>query len=260
MHRAAGFSLLELIGVMAVMAILAGALAPAVFQMVQEARQTAETKSLAAISQSLAAAVQRDKTIPTANAADWSQSVSNYAAIAEQSVLTNENQFQRRLYFDPRFFQTSDQNFPGYTQTTGLASAPNSPRAMLVSSLDGEINENLNTQSRFNAVWDQTAGARITESKTVFVERLNLASLFKRVLLANASTNQVGYQLEGGAEAAIPAASGGIDGVRTLYVIRGTRLSLNVPPYPSSTPQRQLLVNEDVSVRYTTDGSTWYWE
>ena len=37
LRTSAGFSLLEMIGVMAVMAILAGALAPSIFQMIEEA-------------------------------------------------------------------------------------------------------------------------------------------------------------------------------------------------------------------------------
>ena len=51
--QALGFSLLELIGVMAVMAILAGALAPSVFQLIEEGYQTAERQSLKTIADAL---------------------------------------------------------------------------------------------------------------------------------------------------------------------------------------------------------------
>jgi prepilin-type N-terminal cleavage/methylation domain-containing protein len=257
--RNKGFSLLEMIGVMAVMAIFAGALAPSVFQVIEEGYQGAEQQSLRSIGESLERYVRSSKSIPSLAAADWASAVADYASLAPQRVLTNEKQFARRLYADPQFFTTTNQAFTGYIQTQGLANAPNSPRLMVVSSLAGNITANLNTHERFTDVWEQTADALIVETKEVMIERVNLAPLFVRMVLNNANSAQTGYVLESGTEAAVAAASGGIDGSRTVYVIAGTRLGLNQSPFPGGATQRQLIVSADDSLRYQLNGSVWAW-
>ena len=258
--KPAGFSLLEMIGVMAVMAILAGALAPSVFQMLEEGYQGAEAQSMETVAGALRDYVRYTKTIPAANADRWSEAVAEYAGLSPTRVRLNEKNYARRLYIDPDFFGGGGTGGdPFYTQDQGLAVLPVSPRAMFVSDLDSNVSANLNTAVRFDDVWNQTADALIVESKTVFVERINLAPLFKRVILSNANSGQTGYVLEAASEAAVAAASGGSDGVRTIFVMAGSRLSLRAAPFPGSTTQRQLIVSRDMSLRYETDGATWFW-
>ncbi len=258
MRRPTGFSLLEMIGVMAVMAILAGALAPSVFRMLEESYQSAEATSLETLSEALEDYIKTQKSIPSS--ADWVAAVADYAALPPNRVELNEKNFARRIYFDPMFFTNSNSSFSGFSQTSGLSARPYSPRIIIASSLDGAVTANLNTHDRFSAVWDQVGTPLITESKTVFVERINLVSLFKRVLLSNEATSQTSFELEGGSESAVAAASGGVDGQREIYVISDTRLELNAAPYPGGTTLRQLLVRNDTSVRYQSDGVTWSWE
>ena len=259
MQKLSGFSLLEMIGVMAVMAIMAGALAPSIFQLIEEGYQDAEAQSLKTISKSLESYIRYEKQIPSVSAAAWTTAVADYASLAPARVLTNDKNFTRRLYADPQFFTTSNQSFTGYTQSQGLAAPPHSPRLMVVSSLAGNINANLNTHERFTDVWEQTNAALIQESKEVFVERINLTPLFVRVVLNNANTAQAGFELEAGTEGAVAAASGGIDGTRTVYVIAGTRIGLNASPFPGGATQRQLIVNTDHSLRYQLDSGSWSW-
>ncbi|MCR9261396.1 MAG: prepilin-type N-terminal cleavage/methylation domain-containing protein [Pseudomonadaceae bacterium] len=260
MKKIQGFSLLEMIGVMAVMAILAGALAPSVFQLIEEGYQTAEEQSLAAIAESLQKAIVRDKRIPTTVLADWSDAVSQYASLPPARITTNDKNFTRRLYADPMFFTASNQNFPGYTQTSGLASVPFSPRLMVVSNLAGGVTANLNTHDRFADVWEQNAGALLVEDDVLMIERINLAPLFVRVLLNNANTAQAGFALESGAENAVSAASGGVDGARTVYVLRGTQIGLTSAPFPGGATQRRLIAQQDLSLRYQMVGASWTWE
>ncbi|MEM9622478.1 MAG: type II secretion system protein [Pseudomonadota bacterium] len=254
-----GFSLLELIGVMAVMAILAGALAPSVFQMLERGYQDAEKKSLAAIADSLSGYIRANKAIPDENINNWSTAVADFAALPPQRVTLNDKNFQRRLYVDPNFFTTANQVFPGYVQDLGLGSPPNSPRLMLISSLEGSVSPVLNTTARFGDVWQQSGSPVIVESDTVLIERINLAGWFNRVVLTNSAGSQAGFLVEAGTEGAVAAASGGVDGVRTVYVLTDSRLGLNVAPYPGGVTQRQLIVSRDVSLRYQTDGSSWFW-
>lgn len=257
--RARGFSLLEMIGVLSVMAILAGALAPSVFQILEEAYQEAEERSLETIADALESYIRRNKVIPSVATNDWTVAVADHASLSPQLVLTNEKNFNRRLYADPMFFTTSNQAWTGYTQTQGLATMPNSPRLMLVSDLDGNVSANLNTNARFSDVWEQNIGALLVESDTLLIERINLAPLFVRAVLMNANTSQAGYALEGGTEASVAAASGGADGSRTVFVIAGTRLDLNAAPFPGAGLLTREIVTADVSWRYQTDGFTWAW-
>lgn len=258
-YAARGFSLLEMIGVMAVMAILAGALAPSVFQLIEEGYQSAEQRSMQTISQALQDVARRDKRVPSLASLDWTTAVADYASLPPQRVLVNEKNFNRRLYADPMFFNNSNQAFSGYTQNQGLTARPFSPRLMVVSSLTGNISANLNTNTRFTDVWEQTSDALIVESDTLMIERINLAPLFMRVVLNNANTTQTGFSLEGSAEASVAAASAGVDGSRTIHVISGSMLALNAAPFPGSATQRQLIVSDENSLRYQLEGSAWTW-
>ena len=259
-RQSQGFSLLEMIGVMAVMAILAGALAPAIFQMIDDGYQTAEIQSMETLRTALEDAIRSNKEIPSAKDSDWTTAVADFAGFAPSRVLYNDKNFKRRLYVDPKFFSKKNKAFKGYVQNQGLASKPHSPRMMLVSNLEGNIKTKLNNNKQFSAVWEQTKKAKIKESKTLIIERINLAPLFKRVVLSNSFSSQTGFELEGGKEGAIAAASGGSDGSRTLYVIAATRIDLNAAPYPGGATQRQLIVQNDTSLRYQTDGGSWYWD
>jgi prepilin-type N-terminal cleavage/methylation domain-containing protein len=258
-HKHAGFTLLELIGVMAVMAILAGALAPAVIQLLDEGYQTAEEQNLRTIGDALQRYIRQTKAIPRALDTEWPVAVANYAALPAPRVLTNDKNFNRRLYFDPRFFSTVDQVFPGFAQDRGLASTPNSPRAMIVSNLQGAVTTALNTNAQFQAVWDQTNTATIVETKNLMIERLNFAPLFIRAVLSNSSASQGGYALESGTEGAVAAAGGGLDGVRTIFVVADTRLSLNAAPFPGGATLRELVVTDEISLRYQLVGGNWFW-
>ena len=257
--KARGFSLLELIGVMAIMAILAAALAPSVFRMIEDSYQDAEATSLTTIATSMAHYIRRDKTIPTQTLSTWSAAVADYASLAPQNVTDNPKGFQRRLYVDPQFFTTANQNFPGYTQTNGLTQAPNSPRMMFVSNLEGSVTANITTGTQFEAVWSQAGSPSIVETKTLLIERLNLAQVFMRVILSNANSAQAGYQLEGATVAAVPGAVGGSDGTRTVFLIADTRLQLNASPFPIGGLLRQLIVDEELSMRYELVGANWAW-
>lgn len=257
--RQRGFTLLELIGVMAVMAILAGALAPQVVRLINEGYRTAEAKSLGSIRDALTAYIETTQQVPAPATAAWTNAVAQFAAFPPDRVRLNERNFTRRLYADPNFFSAANVAFPGYQQTTGLAAPPFSPRLMVVSNLNGNVTANLNTGAAFEAVWAQNGSATLLESPDLFIERIHLASLFNRVLLTNAAGTQAGYQLESGPEGAIAAAAGGIDGTRTLYALTGTRLRLNAAPFPGGATLRQLIVERQLSLRYDDSSGTFGW-
>ncbi len=254
-----GFSLLELIGVMAVMAILAGTLAPSVSQMIDSAYEEAEETDLALLSDAWSRYVLENKRVPGAADTDWPAALADFAGLAESRILENRRGGVREVYFDPEFLLAGATSFNGLTQSQGLTARPHSPRLIIASRLDGALPASLGNASGFDAVWEQTAAASLVESSDVKLARVNLASDFHRVLISNSNTSQAGYSLETGVVGVVPAASGGADGTVAIHVIKGTRMNLMAAPYPTGALSRAFIVNGDTGARYETDGVSWGW-
>lgn len=255
-----GFTLMELIGVMAVIAILASVLAPAIFDAIDRAFAEAETENLQELKVSLINQILDNKRIPRQTMSDWVPTLAQYVQTTEEQVEFNAKGFRRRLYADPNFFGAADTVFPGYTQTTGLAAAPNSPRIMLVSDLSGNAPNPPGNGSDFDAIWNQTAGAAVVEGSDVKIVRINLRGLFHRVIFLNSNTQQPAYRLETQVAQAIPPSSGSVDGSLTRYVIEDTEVALFAQPFPTGVLTTTALVKADRQMRFTTDGSAWFWE
>lgn len=253
-----GFSLLELIAVMAIMAIFAGALAPSVFRAIDEGVAVAEEASLEAMSASLEAYVLDNKRVPSRTTSDWAAAIADYMGVPQSRVEQNERNFARGVYFDPRFLTTTDTAFPGFTQSLGLTTAPNSPRVMIVSNLSANAPAAPTTHAAFDDIWHQTGSPSIVESKTLKIERLNLRDLWHRVLLTNDNVAASGFRLETGSQGSVPGASG-TPGSETRWVIEGTRLGLFAHTYPSGSLLTELIARSELSYHYALDGAVWRW-
>lgn len=255
-----GFTLMELIGVMAIMAVMAAVLAPRLTDGIDRAYAAVEEDNLETLISSLEQHILINKQIPRSTTADWTAAVATYADLTRDEVEFNQRGYRRRLYVDPQFFSSTESNFPGYSQSTGLSSRPYSPRLMLVSDLTRNAPNPPSSAADFAAIWDQSGGAAIIEGSKAKVVRLNLSGRFHRLLLTNAHAQQASFSLEGGAAAPVPAAAGGVDGALTRYVLRSSQLSVFFSPYPTGGMNTSTIVAEDLSLRYSTDGSNWFWE
>lgn len=258
--RERGFTLMELIGVMAVLAILSAAMAPSIFAAVDDAYSAAEDSNLQALADDLENYLLTRRSLPRASRPEWSAALATVSDRPVSAVLSNRRNFQRTLYYDPRFFSTSDVSFPGFVQTTGLAAAPVSPRLMLISNTRANAPQPAMNSATFNAIWNQDPGAAVVESSDVKIVRLNLGRHFQRVLMTNSAPALTGYSLDGGVSAAIAANNGTTDGVLERYVITGTTLRLFSDPYPSGTLATAILVGTPIGLRYLSNGAAWFWE
>ncbi|MEO1035544.1 MAG: type II secretion system protein [Pseudomonadota bacterium] len=254
-----GFTLLELIGVMAVLAILSAALAPSIFQAIDDAYAVAESDNLKQLGEDLRRYVRTTGQVPSRSINNWAPALASVSETPEERVRNNRRGQRRLLYFDPQFIGPPDSNFNGYTQTTGLAAAPLSPRLMIISDMERNVPNQPANSASFDAIWNQSAGATIVESDTVKIERINMMALFHRVLLVNANTSQTGYQLGFAAAFPVTASNGTTDGIVSRYVIDGTELRVFNAPYPAGALATATLVNDDVAMRYDTDGTLWFW-
>ena len=250
MRRQNGFTLLELVGVLAVAAILAGTLAPNIADSIDRAYAEAERDNMVALARGLEQAILQQKRIPSPKTEDWVAAIAETSALARERIARNDRGHARRLVFDPRFFSKQARRFSGFSQNRGLKQRPLSPRIMLISGLKQRPPTIKNTAEAFDAVWNQTADAAIRESDDIIIERLNLTPHFHRVILGNQDSRRPYYRLESGATTPLPRARNNRDGTLTRYVLSGTRLALYHAPYPSGRLQQTAVVQADYAMRY----------
>ena len=117
LHRRTGFTIIELIGVLAVMAILAGMILPNVIQQINRAVEESEEMGLASLAKGLEAAVLRYRLIPgngtdyynvtTATLAangtvDWAEMIAEQVSVPSSHIITEQERgCTRRYWFDP---------------------------------------------------------------------------------------------------------------------------------------------------------------
>ncbi len=258
-RRNHGFTLLELIAVLAVIAILSSVMAPGIVRAVDDAYSRAEDENLETLASGLRDYILRTRSIPSTTGSVWSAALATNTDYSAQQILVNRRNQQRVLVADPRFFTSTDSSFSGYSQSTGLTSAPVSPRMMLISSLQGAVPSIANNSGTFDAVWNGDPSAAVVASDRIKIERINLSNVFRRVLLTNANSSQSAYALDANIAMPIPAATGSVNGMLSTYVIDGTQVSLFAAPYPSGALNTAALVRRDVSQAYQTDGGSWFW-
>lgn len=251
-RRSRGFTLIEMIGVLAIISTLAAVLVPNVVKSVDEAVMEAEGRDLTALASALETYSASQKAVP--NAAGWVAALAGVTSMSTNKVNLNERGFQRGYYVDPRFFTSTATAFAGYTQTNGVTTVPFSPRIMIVSDLTRNAPAAPTTAAAFNAIWNQSAGATVVEGTRVRVQRIHLGSWFLPVLFTNQFTSAVGYNIEAGGTVSLPAVgAGGGTGI-TRYLLKGTRVSLRKPPFPTGALERAVLVTAARELSYVSSG------
>lgn len=259
-NRRQGFTLIELIGVLAAMAILASIMAPGIVQTLNRAYATAEESNLETLADQLRLHVERTRSIPSTNVNVWTTALAANSEFSAAQIRTNRRNQTRVLVADPGFFTGVDSAFGGYTQSTGLGLRPVSPRMMLISNLAAPVPALAANSAAFDAVWNQTAGAAVVEGPDLKIERLHFGNMFHEVLLTNANSASAGVAFDGNAATAVPAAVGSINGSLSRFVIEGTRVQLFAATFPVGGLQNTYIARRDASREYVTDdGSVWFW-
>ena len=246
---------MELIGVMAILAILSAVLAPNFFKAINDAYAAAEQKNLQQLADDFKLYVTSNKAIPGQSGTVWSTALASVSDYPQNDILNNQRGFRRALFFDPRFFSSSDTTFSGYTQTTGSSTGPNSARLMIISDMSGNLPSFSSTTAVFEAIWNQDSSATVIESNDIKIHRLNIQNLFQRTILTNPNSSQTAYALENGSQTPVPAASGSTDGIAEFWVITGTELRLFASPYPSGDLTTVSLIDDAYFYSYEDESA-----
>ena len=225
----AAFSLLELIGVLAVMAILAAIVLPFLTLSIDKVVYERESISLKDFDSALQRSVARFGYIT--NPAKVFEQIAAELGVQASSVQTNSRGQPRFLLVDPGLQIGPTPGLPYVQSEAGWPLAPARPRLMIVTSLGPRL-PGLTTND-FDPLWNSPAGVVPAASSLstwrgkaddLRIQRINLSSRFVRLVLSqNQSTNFGRYSVAGAPfSAAVPLPSTGV----TNYFFQGSVLLL----------------------------------
>ncbi len=255
---ARGHTLIEFIGVLAVLAILALALTPVVIRRMDSAAWTKEVNDMTAISNALVLQILRSNSIP--NETSWAASAANWAMRPVSQISTNNRRYARLFLYDSGGWMTNASSGSGYTQTNTGTIVPSNARLLLVSTIATALpstNGPLST-ANFNTIWDATLYSKPTFFSTwngkgddLVIQRLRLDPTFHRLILANRdasgaaafsinSTNPVN-------RLSVPNSGTGW----SSYYLDGTVVGL----WSNTVPTYRFVLTSDIS--FTFESGTW---
>lgn len=252
-----GFSLIEFVGVMAVLAILAAMTAPLLVRQSDKGALAKEVSELSSISNALCMDIIRNKAMP--DETTWHNVAANWMNRPAAQISTNARGYQRAFLIYNGGWLAGYPAGSFYSQSgTGL-SGTNNARAMIVSTIATAlpISSGRPTAADFNNIWNTPplqkpstwttwngSGADLT------IQRFNVDPLFHRLILANRdNSTQPGFTIDStsaGAKTLVVHNTG-----KDAYYLDGTVVSLWV----GSTLTNSFVLTSDVS--FTFNGGMW---
>lgn len=244
------FSLIEMIGVLAIIAILAAAIVPRVVKRIDLAAYDAESTSLNSMSSALLQYVTRSNTIPNSNT--WAQAISSELGLSQGNVLTTPRKWSRAYVIDAGGWLPYALASGPWSQTlAGTVATPTNARVMLIATLSQDLPVTSGaplSAANFQNIWStppltkpSTWGGWAGKGEDLVIQHINLQPLFHRVILVNGTGGQGQFSINNSSPATVVPA--GADGVDSFY-IDGTLLGLH---NTNSVMVAQEVVRADVS-------------
>ncbi len=229
----------ELIGVLAILSILASVITPNVINQLRGARRDAEDQQLANIAQGIELYLRQTKSFP-ANLAALSP---EYVPVASGQLMKNANGFLRYYFIHP--------NISGYTNAVGLV--PNilaSARFLLITDLTQDANPSITTEGEFETWWNTDE----TGTPDLKTHRGHVSRLFHLLSLSADGTGG-SYTIDGSAT----NAGGGTLASHIRYHMTGTSVALD-EANTFSTAETQFTMTGEAGYQFDPDctsGSQW---
>jgi type II secretory pathway pseudopilin PulG len=243
--RLGGFSLIEMIGVMAVMAISVAMLLPVLTQSTDTVLATAEVSTLQSFSTALQLNIQRNHVIP--NITNWGSIVATEMGMTTYAVTNTTRGQQRWLLVDSNGFA----NFPPlpYVETSAGITNPfganglNVPRFIILSSLGATLPNVVSNvyplQSDFVALWTNQPGnvpqtvpwinpTWSGHGSDLTIQRVNLSYIFAHLVLNNLDATNATYSINGAAPINL-GPYGSSSNTLNSYYLTATVLNLYMP-------------------------------
>jgi type II secretory pathway pseudopilin PulG len=243
------FTLVELIGVLAIITILAAMAAPVVIRHIDEAARTREIADLKAIADGLTFQILATKSIP--READLPAAVAAWTRQPINRITQTPRRYDRRFLVDPAGWPWNVTSV-GWSQTwIGVTNQLNRSRIVIVSSTSRNLPAL--TGSDFVELWNTPAGQKPASwsswqgtGEDLHIERVNLEPLFYHLVLVNRDPiGNAWFSVDNAIRANFST-------VRRAYYLDGTDLGLF-----TATNQLQSRVILDRDQSFLFQGGLW---
>ncbi len=237
--RNQGFTLVEMIGVLAILAILGSLIAPNVINQLRVAGRKAEDQQLHFIAEGIILYLRQNHAFPP-NLAALSP---DFIPVAIGQVTTNANGFSRYFFVQP--------NINGFTNATGLATtALGDARFLLITDLTQNANPSITNDAEFESWWDTDE----TGTPDLKIHRGHTGDLFQ---LLSLSSNGAGgaYAIDG----TTTDSGGGTLAPHLRYHLTGTTVELDEADV-FSVAETQFTLTTEAGYQFDPDcatGSQW---
>jgi prepilin-type N-terminal cleavage/methylation domain-containing protein len=246
----AGFSLIELIGVLAIVAIMASVVTPNALRALERAAITAEVQTLDRLGEQVKLYLRANGTAPTA--LNWAAAVGDFADLSPADIATNRRGMSR-VYLMVIILSSMRS---GLTLPTGA---------------------NINTPARFQDIWQTADGALPTaaswggwsawsavanSANYLLIERVNLSSVYNTDLLSltltlnNRGAGTASYNLvlaDGSVQAAVNVPAG----ATAVIASRRPRDRLNLYRAAAGATLDYSYVLSTTGKTFDFDGASW---
>lgn len=257
MRNRGGFSMIEMIGVLAIIAIIISAIVPNVAKEISRAIADSEDASIKSILKSIEVSVLDRRIIPSTAVGGWNNDIALYLSCPANQIVENKGSGTRRLVVRPTnglgtlpYDQTARFSATVNPQGTLPVSSPLQARFMIISNLDGIAPVTNLTDLQFDAVWDQTGVIPVgfTENEKCRIGRISIASLFNQVTVHCDSINSLPqWSLD---NATTPKTLNP-NTTFTVYLLTGTRINL----FQNGVSSGTVVVNGPLGIVY--NGISW---